>query len=210
MSQTKLTTTLLVILDGWGVTSKKQLSAIRPETAPNFFGWNKKFPYIELDASGEAVGLFKGQEGNSEAGHLNIGAGRVVKQDAVYISDAIEDGTFFKNNAFVQAFHHVKKYKTKVHLMGLLSNHNSAHACPEHIYALLDLCRREGISEVYLHLFTDGRDSGVHDAPEHLKKIERTFDGYRKNRLYYGKILCYGSKQKLGPHELGLPCYGYG
>ncbi len=188
MSQTKLTTTLLVILDGWGVTSKKQLSAIRPETAPNFFGWNKKFPYIELDASGEAVGLFKGQEGNSEAGHLNIGAGRVVKQDGVYISDAIEDGTFFKNNAFIQAFHHVKKYKTKVHLMGLLSNHNSAHACPEHIYALLDLCRREGISEVYLHLFTDGRDSGVHDAPEHLKKLREHLTGTEKIASIMGRF----------------------
>ena len=125
---------LLIILDGWGVThNPKSVSAITPETAPNYFGWLKKFPHTELAASGEAVGLFKGQEGNSEAGHLNLGAGRVVKQDALYISEASADGTFFKNTAFHQAIHHIKKYKTAAHVMGLLSNHNSAHSCPEHV-----------------------------------------------------------------------------
>ena len=85
------------------------------------------------------------EEGNSEAGHMNLGAGRVVKQDAVYISEAIADGTFFKNPAFDQALHHVKKYNTAVHLVGLLSNHNSAHSCPEHLYALLDYLHQEKI-----------------------------------------------------------------
>lgn len=166
-------TTVLIIMDGWGIANPKNPgNPVTPKNAPNYFSWLKKYPNTELLASGEAVGLFRDQEGNSEAGHLNLGAGRVVKQDAVYISEAIKDGTFFKNNAFLQALHHVKKYQTSVHLMGLLSNHNSAHSCPEHLYALLDFFRREKIKQVYLHLFTDGRDSGQHDATHHLKKLE--------------------------------------
>ena len=164
-------TTILIIMDGWGIAKASKGNPITPENAPNYFDWLKKFPNTRLAASGPAVGLFKGQEGNSEAGHFNLGAGRVVKQDALYISAAIADGTFFKNSAFHQAIHHVKKYQTSVHLMGLLSNHNSAHSCPEHFYALLDLFRREGVKKVFLHLFTDGRDSSQHDAPHHLKKL---------------------------------------
>src|SRR3989339_673473 len=166
-------TTALIIMDGWGIADPKNNgNPVTPQNAPHYFEWLKKFPHTQLEASGEAVGLFKGEEGNSEACHFNLGAGRVVKQDAVYISDSIADGTFYKNAAFHQALHHVKKYKTAVHLMGLLSNHNSAHSCPEHLYTLLDLFRREGIKNVYIHLFTDGRDSGQHDAPHHLKKLE--------------------------------------
>jgi len=166
-------TTVLIIMDGWGITAEKNKgNAITHETAPNYFNWLKKYPNTQLEASGSAVGLFEKQEGNSEAGHLNLGAGRIVKQDALYISDAIDDGTFFKNNAFEQALNHVKKYGTAVHLMGLLSNHNSAHSCPEHVYSLLELLRKHQIKKVYLHLFTDGRDSGQHDAQHHLKKLE--------------------------------------
>lgn len=182
-------TTLLVILDGWGIANHKSKgNAISPTTAPNYFSWLKKYPHTELAASGEAVGLFAGQEGNSEAGHLNLGAGRVVKQDALYISDAVEDGTFFKNNAFLQALHHVKKYQTAVHVMGLLSNHNSAHSCPEHLRALLDLFYTQGIQKVYFHLFTDGRDSGQHDAPAYLKKLEATFHGREKIATIMGRL----------------------
>lgn len=183
-------TTLLVILDGWGVPNKKNLngSAISPQTAPNFYKWLKTFPNTMLKASGEAVGLRKNQEGNSEAGHLNIGAGRIVKQDTQYVSDAIKDGSFFKNNAFSQALHHVKKYQTSVHVMGLMSNHNSAHSCPEHLYALLDLFREEGIKKVFLHLFTDGRDSGQHDALSHLKNLEEHLHGNEKIATVMGRF----------------------
>lgn len=180
-------TTVLVILDGWGIPSKQEGSAIGPETAPNFFNWQSKFPHGKLEASGTSVGLFKGQEGNSEAGHLNIGAGRVVKQDTMYISDAIADGSFFKNNAFHQALHHVRKYNTSVHVMGLLSNHNSAHSCPEHLYALLDLFYKEGIKKVFLHLFTDGRDSGQHDALKHLENLEKMTHGNEKIASIMGR-----------------------
>ena len=159
-----------------------------PKTAPNYFRWLKKYPHTQLEASGLSVGLFKGQEGNSEAGHLNIGAGRVVKQDALYVSEAIKDGRFFKNTAMHEALHHVKKYKTSVHIMGLLSNRNSAHSCPEHLYALLDLMYSEGISRVYLHLFTDGRDSGQHDAEMHLKKLLPHFHGTEKIATVMGRL----------------------
>jgi 2,3-bisphosphoglycerate-independent phosphoglycerate mutase len=189
MSQKKLRTTLLIILDGWGISEdKNNTSPISPKTTPHYFQWMKKFPYTQLEASGEAVGLFKNQEGNSEAGHLNLGAGRIVKQDGVYISDAINDGTFFKNNAFKEAIHHVKKYDTAVHLMGLLSNHNSAHSCPDHLYTLLDLLYQEGITKVYLHLFTDGRDSGPYDAMQHLEKLFAHFHGTEKVATLMGRF----------------------
>lgn len=185
----KKQTTLLVILDGWGVADPKNKgNAITPKTAPNYYRWLKKYPHTQLEASGVAVGLFKGQEGNSEAGHFNIGAGRVVKQDALYVSAAIKDGTFFKNGAFHQALHHVRKYKTSVHLMGLLSNHNSAHSTPEHLYALLDLLHQEGIKKVYLHIFTDGRDSGQHDALKHLKKLRSHLYGTEEIATVMGRL----------------------
>jgi len=182
-------TTLLVILDGWGIETRRQTdNPITPQNAPNYFSLLKKYPNVQLQASGEAVGLFRGQEGNSEAGHINLGAGRVVKQDAVYISDAIADGTFFKNNAFHQALHHIKKYNTAVHLMGLLSNHNSAHSCPEHLYALLDFLHKEKIKKVFLHLFTDGRDSGQHDATHHLRLLKTHFNGTEKIATVMGRF----------------------
>jgi 2,3-bisphosphoglycerate-independent phosphoglycerate mutase len=188
MSELKKTT-LLIILDGWGVThNSHSVSAITPETAPHYFSWLKKFPHTELAASGVEVGLFDGQEGNSEAGHLNLGAGRVVKQDALYISEAITDGSFFKNTAFLQAAHHLKKYGTRAHVIGLMSNHNSAHSCPEHLYALLDLLAKEKIERVYLHLFTDGRDSGEHDALHHLKKLQEHFHGDEKVATVMGRF----------------------
>ncbi len=182
-------TTVLVIIDGWGIGQKeKTLNPIVPECAPNYFDFLKKFPNTVLKASGEAVGLFKGQQGNSEAGHINLGAGRVVKQDALYVSDAIADGTFFKNIAFEQALQHVKKFDTAVHLMGLLSNHNSGHSCPEHLYALLNLLHQEKIKKVYLHLFTDGRDSAQHDAVRHLEELRNHLKGNEKIATITGRL----------------------
>lgn len=166
-------TTVLIILDGWGMADpKKKGNPLTPKAAPFYYSLLKKNPYAELAASGSAVGLFKNQEGNSEAGHLNIGGGRVVKQDALYVSEAIEDGTFFKNSTLVQIAKHAIKTGGAIHLAGLLSNHNSAHSTPEHLYALLDLLHEQGVKKIFLHLFTDGRDSGQHDALQHLKKLQ--------------------------------------
>lgn len=193
----KIKPTVLVVLDGWGIADPAQEgNAITPKTAPNYYNWLKKYPNGKLDASGRAVGLFPNQEGNSEAGHINLGAGRVVRQDALYISDAIKDGTFFKNQAFRQAIHHAKKYKTSAHIMGLLSNHNSAHSVPEHLYALVELLRKEKLKKVYLHLFTDGRDSGQHDAPKHLRELRKRLNGYEQVATIMGRFYAMDRNKK--------------
>ena len=164
--------TVLVILDGFGLADKRTPgNAITPVTAPNIFRYIKDYASSTLCTSGESVGLFPGQEGNSEAGHLNIGAGRIVKQDLMIISDAIHDGTFFKNYAFKEALYHVKKYDTAVHVMCLLTGGNSAHTYPELLYAMLEFFRWENHSKVFIHLFTDGRDSGPHFAPKFLHEL---------------------------------------
>ena len=181
--------TILLILDGFGLVDPKNSgNAITPETAPHIFGYMKKYPNSKLKAYGENVGLFKGQQGNSEAGHINIGAGRIVKQDLVQISDAIYDGTFFKNEAFKQAIYHVKKYDTAVHVMGLLTDGNSAHAHPEHLYAMLEYLRREGVEKVYLHLFTDGRDSSPHGATEFLHELRGHMLSHEKIATIMGRV----------------------
>ncbi len=182
-------TTVLVILDGWGIAREDVHSnPMTSATAPHYFSLLSTFAHAELQASGVSVGLFKGQEGNSEAGHLNIGAGRVVKQDAQYVSDAISDGTFFKNDVLRQTLLQTKEEGGAVHLMGLLSNHNSAHSNPEHLYALLDLCHQEGVEKIFLHLFTDGRDSGQHDALHFLKDLQGHLYGTEKIATIMGRL----------------------
>lgn len=181
--------TMLIILDGFGLADKKNAgNAITPETAPYIFGLMKKYPHSTLTTWGESVGLFHGQQGNSEAGHINIGAGRIVKQDLVQISEAIHDGTFFKNEAFKQATHHVKKYNTAVHIMGLLTDGNSAHAHPEHLYAMLEYFRRNDIKKVFLHLFTDGRDSSPHGAANYLHELRGHMLAHEKIATMTGRF----------------------
>ena len=166
--------TLLIILDGFGLApAENPGNAITPQTAPHIFGCLERYPSTILKAHGRDVGLFASQEGNSEAGHFNIGAGRVVEQDLVRISRAIKDGTFFKNEAFAQAVYHVEKYQAAVHVMGLLSGGQSAHAHPKHLYALLEYLRRQKVKKIYLHLFTDGRDSPPHAAIRHLRELRK-------------------------------------
>lgn len=172
---------VLVICDGFGsAPAGLQGNAVLMAQTPTLMELWEKYPHTELFAHGQHVGLPKHQPGNSEAGHMNLGAGRVVEQDSVIITKAIEDGTFFKNTAFNEALRHVQKYGTKVHLMGLISTGNSAHASMDHLYGLLELCRRQEVKEVCLHLFTDGRDgprfaatAQVHEIESRLKPGER-------------------------------------
>ena len=181
--------TLLIILDGFGLADPKEKgNAITPETAPNIFGYMEKYPNSHLKAYGENVGLFKGQQGNSEAGHMNIGAGRIVKQDLVEISESIHDGTFYKKEAFKQAIHHIQKYNTSAHIMGLLTDGNSAHAFSEHLYATLELFRREKIDKVYIHLFTDGRDSPPHAASTYLHELRTHMMAHEKIATIMGRF----------------------
>ncbi len=177
----KVRPVVLVICDGFGsAPAGLQGNAVLMARTPALLELWERYPHAELFAHGQHVGLPKHQPGNSEAGHMNLGAGRVVEQESVLISRAIEDGTFFKNTAFLEALRHVKKYGTKAHLMGLVSTGRSAHASMDHLYGLLDLCRRQDVRDVRLHLFTDGRDgprfaatAQVHEIEARLKPGER-------------------------------------
>lgn len=181
--------TLLILLDGFGLANPKNPgNAINPSTAPRIFSYMDMYPSTSLIAHGKDVGLFKGQAGNSEAGHLNIGAGRLVKQDLVYITDAIKNGTFFKNEAFNQAIIHTEKHESSVHIMGLLTDGHSAHAHPQHLYALLKLMRRRKVKNVYLHLFTDGRDSTPHSAVHYLSLLRKQMKNGEKIASVSGRF----------------------
>jgi len=168
---------VLVILDGWGINKNKEGNAVRLARTPIFDNLWSRYPHTNLKASGSAVGLPVGQNGNSEAGHMAIGAGREIQQDAVVVNESIADRTFFKNPAFIQTIRSVKKNKSRLHLMGLLTGTQSAHANQSHLYSFLSLAKKEGLNEVYLHLFTDGRDStptaGLHYLKDLLKEIKR-------------------------------------
>jgi len=155
---------ILVILDGWGIALPNRGNAITLSKTPTINYLTKKYPYTKLHAYGKYVGLPANQVGNSEAGHMNIGAGRVVEQDAVKINRSINDGTFFKNTAFKEAINHVRQNHSKLHLMGMLSNGMSPHSDLNHLSALIKLARESKVKELYLHLFTDGRDSPQHEA----------------------------------------------
>ncbi|MFH1867035.1 MAG: 2,3-bisphosphoglycerate-independent phosphoglycerate mutase [Patescibacteria group bacterium] len=169
---------VLAILDGWGIgPQNKKVNPLLKAKTPYLASVLKQYPQAELCASGVCVGLPKGQDGNSEAGHLNLGAGRVVEQDAVIISRSIKDGTFFKNAALLAAVERTHKYKSNLHLMGLLSNYNSGHSSPDHFQALLKFLHQQGVKRVYIHFFTDGRDSPKYDALKFLQEARKQFYG---------------------------------
>jgi len=174
---------ILVILDGWGIAKPSRGNAVTLAKTPMFDSLFNKYPSTQLFAHGKHVGLPAKQDGNSEAGHMNIGAGRIVEQDVVEISKSINKGTFFKNIAFTEAIKHINKphhSEAKLHLVGLLPNGMSAHSNPDHILALLTLVREHNIKEVYLHLFTDGRDSPKYAALKLVTALER---GLKDNEI---------------------------
>lgn len=178
---------MLVIMDGWGIAPESRGNAITLANTPNLNKLNREFPHTLLNASGKSVGLPDKQDGNSEAGHMNIGAGRVVIQDSVRINHCIKDGTFFKNPAIIDALNHREKYHSRVHLMGLLTENMSAHASPGHVYALLKFLKQRGVAGVYLHLFTDGRDAPQHGAINYLKQLKKYFKNGEKIATVCGR-----------------------
>ncbi len=177
----------LIILDGWGLDKPNEGNAISLAKTPNMDRLMSEYPNIELDASGRSVGLPAEQDGNSEAGHMNIGAGRTVDQDAVKVNRAIATGAFSDNAAFVEAIDHVKKYGSKMHIMGLLANKMSAHAYPDHLYALLALMEEQKVDQIYLHLFTDGRDSYQRGATSFLRDLKKAFRNGEKIATVMGR-----------------------
>lgn len=147
----------LIILDGFGLRDQSIGNAVDAARKPNFDRLRAAYPFTTLVASGEGVGLPEGQMGNSEVGHLNLGAGRVVYQDLTRITKSIRDGDFFENPVFMAALDHVKKHGSKLHLYGLLSD-GGVHSHLNHLFALLELAKKAGITRVFVHAFLDGRD----------------------------------------------------
>ena len=159
------------MLDGWGCAPPGPGNAVELAETPVFDSLWRRYPHTTLRASGEDVGLPPGQMGNSEVGHLTIGAGRVVFQDLVRVNRAIENGDFYENEALVGAFRRAKERGGDVHLLGLVS-YGGVHSHIDHLRALLELARREGMSErTYVHAFTDGRDVSPHAARDDLAEL---------------------------------------
>ena len=161
----------LIILDGWGIGKDYPGNAVTRGNTPVFDKLMQENPTSSLDASGEEVGLPAGQMGNSEVGHINIGAGRVIYQELPRISKAIEDGSFFEKKEFLAAVENAKKNNGKVHLMGLVSN-GGVHSHVGHLYGLLELMKRQGQEEVYVHAILDGRDVPPSVGKEDIEKLE--------------------------------------
>lgn len=161
----------LVILDGWGCNKPYEFNAIHLANTPNMDSYLEKYPNTKLHTSGLAVGLPDGQMGNSEVGHLNIGAGRVVYQALTRITKAIKDGDFFTNDAMQDAIVNVKEHDSALHFMGLFSP-GGVHSHTEHIKGLLQLAKKENIKKVYVHAFLDGRDTAPQSAVEFIKEFE--------------------------------------
>jgi 2,3-bisphosphoglycerate-independent phosphoglycerate mutase len=163
---------VLIIIDGWGIGTAWGGNAIAIARTPNMDKYWRNYPHSTLISFGEAVGLPKGERGNSEVGHLSLGAGRVVHQDLPAISGTITNGSFFKNDALINVLSYAKQQKKNVHLMGLVSE-GGVHSHIEHLFALLDLCHQQGVSNVFIHMFTDGRDSRPTDALLFLDRLQK-------------------------------------
>lgn len=170
----------LIILDGFALREETHGNAVAQAKKPNFDRYWSRYPHTLLRASGEAVGLPEGQMGNSEVGHLNIGAGRIVYQDLTRVTKAIREGSFFENETFLGAIRHVKEHGSKLHLYGLLSD-GGVHSHIDHLFALLELAARQQVPDVLVHAFLDGRDvapdSGIHYIRQLLAKMEELGTG---------------------------------
>jgi 2,3-bisphosphoglycerate-independent phosphoglycerate mutase len=164
--------TALIILDGCGLSERVEGNAVRAARTPTMDWLNANVPHSTLSASGLSVGLMEGQMGDSNVGHLNIGAGRIVYQDVVRISKAIADGDFFTNTVLVSAMEHPKKTGGALHLLGLVSP-GGVHSHSEHLYALLKMAKKHGLEKVFVHAFLDGRDVPPSSAHEYLAELEK-------------------------------------
>ena len=163
--------TMLMILDGFGKNEKEEGNAIAMANTPNLDRLMKTYPSSTMHTSGTAVGLPDGQMGNSEVGHMNIGAGRVVYQEMMRISNAIDDGSFFSNPEIVGAIEHAKQNNSKLHIMGLCSD-GGVHSKLRHMYSILELAKRKNLENVYLHFFSDGRDTSPTSGETYASEIE--------------------------------------
>ena len=163
--------TMLVIIDGWGINEKEEANAAKLANTPNLDSLFNHYPSNRIHTSGLDVGLPKGQMGNSEVGHMNIGAGRIVYQEFTRISKSIEDGDFFKKKEFIDAIDYAKEHNTNLHIYGLLSD-GGVHSHNTHLYALLKLCKEQDFDRVFVHCFLDGRDTPPASAENYIIELE--------------------------------------
>lgn len=170
---------ILIIIDGFALNPEKRGNAVSAAKMPNFDKIWKRYPHTALEAQGLSVGLPKGQMGNSEVGHMNIGAGRVVYQDLTRIDESIRDKSFFSNKTLIEAFNKAKTNSGRVHLLGLVSD-GGVHSYIGHIVAIIEMAKKEGVKELYLHACLDGRDTSPKSAKEYLSQIE---DSMKKNKI---------------------------
>lgn len=161
---------VLIMLDGWGIGPNNAGNAISQANTPNLDKYWLSFPHTQITASGEAVGLPRGEDGNTETGHLNVGAGHIVYQDLPRINMSIADGSFYQNTALLNAVEHTKKNNSTLHLMGLIGA-GGVHSNIEHLYALLNFCKQSAVQNVYIHGFTDGRDSPPTSGINYVQQI---------------------------------------
>jgi 2,3-bisphosphoglycerate-independent phosphoglycerate mutase len=173
---------ILIIRDGWGYRKNKKDNCIALAKTPNTDRLTKEYPNALLDASGEAVGLPKGYQGNSEVGHMTIGSGRIIFQSLERINKSIRDKDFFKIPEFLQAIKNCRKHRSKLHLIGLLQV-EGVHSHINHLFALLDLCKKENFKDVCVHAITDGRDSPVKDSLKHISALQK-----KLKNMGFGKI----------------------
>ena len=163
--------TMLMILDGFGDNKNKDGNAIKLAKTPNIDKLMKKYPNTDIFTSGLHVGLPEGQMGNSEVGHTNIGAGRIVYQELTRITKAIEDGDFFSNPEFIAAIENCKKHNSKLHILGLVSD-GGVHSHNRHLYGLLEMAKRRDFEDVYVHCFLDGRDTPPASAETYVAELQ--------------------------------------
>ncbi|WP_232696587.1 2,3-bisphosphoglycerate-independent phosphoglycerate mutase [Brevibacillus daliensis] len=172
----------LIIMDGFGLRGSDYGNAVNQAKKPNYDRFMKEYPNATLKASGLSVGLPDGQMGNSEVGHLNIGAGRVVYQDLTRITKSITEGSFFDNQTLLNAFNHAKENNKKVHFFGLLSD-GGVHSHIKHLFALLELAKKENMQDVFVHGFLDGRDVAPDSAVTYIEELQE-----KMNELGVGRI----------------------
>ena len=172
----------IIIMDGYGINHSAIGNAIVADGSKYVNELQKNYPSATLGASGMSVGLPDGQMGNSEVGHLNIGAGRIVYQDLTKITKDIRDGEFFKNPELLRAMRSAKENEKNLHLFGLVST-GGVHSHIEHLYALVEMAKNEGLDNVYIHAFTDGRDVAPTSGAGFLKDLQD-----KLNELSFGKI----------------------
>jgi len=182
LTEVNNTPLVLIVLDGFGYSARPQGNAIALARTPHFDEWFKKFPNTLVEASGQYVGLRPGQMGNSEVGHLNIGAGRVVRMDTSRIDYAIESGEFFRNDALVQAMESAGSGDSALHLMGLVS-HGGVHSSQEHLYALLRMAKERGVQRVFVHAFLDGRDTAPDSGAGYVAELLDKMREYGVGRI---------------------------